>query len=212
MPPLTISYFDTVNRYYNRISTRPFILYADPGAGGISQSPFAKEKAQKSGKEEVEELDKDILPIHRSSKDLSKTSATAIGWISWLFLVLPVLAYGILFAGYKITGKNSGRRKSIKSAKIFYKTCEDKDLSANVLANALREYFNMRFNMELGSLAPKEASTILKTKGCNEETINQMEWILKKIETLIYTGKGEHPCDLSVEAALIIKSIEKEIK
>jgi hypothetical protein len=212
IPPLSMSYFDTVNRYYSRISTKPFILYADPGTGGITQSPFEKEKTQKAGKEEVEELGKDILPIHRSAIDLSKTSGEKIGWSSWLLLLLPALAYGVLFSGYKIKSKNSIQLKSFRSAKLFYKRCEDKDLSANELANNLREYFNKRFNLELGSIAPKDASTVLKAKGCEEETINQMEWMLKKIETLIYTGKGEDPCDLSIEAVLIIKSIEKEIK
>jgi hypothetical protein len=212
IPPLSMSYFDTVNKYYSRISTRPFILYADPGTGGIAQSPFGKEKAQKAGREEVEELGKDILPIHRSAIDMSKTSSETIGWASWLLLLLPAFVYGAIFAGYKITSKNSAQLKSFRSAKLFYKICEDKELSANELANALREYFNKRFNLELGSIASKEASTILRTKGCKEETINQMEWMLKKVETLIYTGKGENPCDLSVEAVLIIKSIEKEIK
>jgi hypothetical protein len=212
IPPLSMSYFDTVSRYYNRLSTRPFVLYADPGTGGIAQSPFEKEKTQKAGKEEIEELGKDILPIHRSAIDLSKTSADTIGWASWLLLLLPAFVYGIFFSGYKIASKNSVQIKSFRSAKLFYKRCEDKELSANELANTLREYFNKRFNLELGSIASKDASTILNTKGCKEETINQMEWMLKKIETLIYTGKGEDPCDLSIEAVLIIKSIEKEIK
>jgi hypothetical protein len=212
VPSLSMSYFDTANRYYNRISTKPFVLYADPGIGGISQSPFAKDKTQKSGKEEIEELGKDILPIHRSAKDLLKESAGTIGWISWLMLLLPALAYGALFAGYKISTQSSVQLRSFKAAKNFYKICEDKDLSANALANALLDYFNNRFSIQLGLLSPHDTSTFLKAKGCKEETINQMEWILKKIETLIYTGKGEDPCDLSVEVVLIIKSIEKEIK
>jgi hypothetical protein len=212
VPPLFISFFDTANRYYNRVSTKPFVLYADPGVGGITQSPFTKEKTQKYDKEEVEELGKDILPIHRSAKDLLKESAGTIGWISWLMLILPALAYSALFAGYKISIQSSTKIKSFKAARFFYKISEDKDLSANSLSYALLDYFNNRFSMELGSLAPKEASIILKTKECRDETINQMEWILKKIETLIYTGKGEDPCDLAMEAVLIIKSIEKEIK
>ncbi len=212
IPPVSLAYFDTLNGYYSRIGTRPFALYADPGTGIIAQSPFAKERSSRYGKNEVEEIGKDILPIHRSAIDLSKESGQAIGWISWMLLVLPALLSGAILAGYKITGKNSVKFKSYGAAKIFFKICEDKELSAEKLSNAMREYFNGRFALELGTLAPKDASDILKEKGCEEDTADQMEWIIKKIETLIYTGKGKDPCDLSVEAVLIVKSIEKEIK
>ena len=211
IPPLSLSYFDTANMYYRRISTARSILYADPGTGIIAQSPFP-DKSVTPGKEEVEELGQDILPIHRSAKNITKISSDNAGWISWILILLPALIYGALFTTSRISVKSSKKLQSFLSPKKFCKACEDKDLSASALLKALLEYFNKRFSLELGSISPAEASKILKEKGCREDTVNQMEWILKKTETLIYTGKGEEPCDLSVEAALIINSIEKEIK
>jgi hypothetical protein len=212
IPSLSVAFFDTVQRYYTRINTRQFLLLADPGKAGLQQSPFAKERVHTGGKEEVEELGTDILPIHRSAKDLEK-KPKAFAWLSWILLLVPAIAYGVFAAVYKLTNKGSeiSQLKVFRSANIFYKTCKDKDLSANALSNALKEYFNNRFKMEIGSLTPQDASDILKDNGCKEETINQMEWILKKIEILIYTGKGDDPCDLSEEKIIIVKSIEKEI-
>ncbi|MBN2402600.1 MAG: protein BatD [Spirochaetes bacterium] len=211
IPPLSVSYFDTVNKYYRTIRSKPFLLSAGPGIGVITQSPFVKEKVQ-PGKEEIEELGRDILPIHRSAMDLTKEQAGHIGWNLWIIMIIPALIYCVLLAVHKISRTSSVKLKSYKAAKNFYKICKDKDLSANALSKALLKYINKRFSINLGSLSPQEASGILNGKGCKEETVNQMEWILKKIETLIYTGKGEDPCDLPLEASLIIKSIEKEIK
>ncbi|MFH0975628.1 MAG: BatD family protein [Spirochaetota bacterium] len=212
VPSLTIAYFDSLQRYYSRISTRQFFLLADPGSAEQQQSPFAKERTRSAGKEEVEELGTDILPVHRSARSLAKQQEGS-GWFLWLLLLAPAMAFGAAATIYRLTNKGMeiSRIKVFRAANNFYKTCRDKDLSANALSNALKDYFNNRFKLEMGSLTPQESSAILKQKGCKEETINQMEWILKKIEILIYTGKGDDPCDLSEETVIIVKSIEKEI-
>ena len=217
VPPLSLSYFNTATGTYNRITTRQFYLFVDPGTGVIAESPFGKDKAAGTGrevKESIEELGKDILPIHRSSKDISKTSSGSIG-LSWLFILFPALIYSVFAVRGRFsnpTPEKESKLKASRAAGIFFKANKDQDLTANAFSNALREYFNSRFGTELGALTPLEVAGILKANGCSQETINQMEWIVKKAETLIFTGKGEEPCDFSDEAVINIKSIEKEIK
>ncbi len=220
IPQLSVSYFDTIGRYYNIIRTASFIITADPGSGEIAQSPFVKSGENKTGRE-VEELGKDILPIHKSVKELSLSdargvsSAGEIGLLSWLFLFLPILVYGVIITVNKITRmtpQKEAQLNAFRASSVFYKKCSDKDISADVLSKFLKNYINGKFNTDLGALTPYEATKLLRNKGCSEETLNQMEWILKKIEALIFTGKGKEPCDLAEEAIIIVKSIEKEIK
>jgi hypothetical protein len=214
IPQMTVSYFDSIGRYYNIIRTTPFILTADPGTGEIAQSPFVKPGNAKAGKE-IEELGKDILPIHKSVKELSDSSSAGISLLSWLFLLFPVLIYGIVITYNKITRmtpRKEAQLKAFRASSAFYKKCRDKDISADILSKSLNEYINDRFNTDMGTLTPYETVKLLKGKGCSDETLKQIEWVLKKIESLIFTGKGKEPCDLAQEVILIVKSIEKETK
>jgi hypothetical protein len=214
IPQLSISYFDSIGRYYNIIRTMPFVLIADPGTGEIAQSPFIKSGNVKAGGE-IEELGKDILPIHKSVKELSDISSNKIGILSWLFLFFPISVYSLVLAYNKIvrmTPRKEAQLKAFRASSVFYKQCKDKDISADILSKFLKDYINDRFSTDMGVLTPSEAAKLLKEKGCSDETLKQMEWVLKKIETLIFTGKGEEPCDLAEEATLIVKSIDKETK
>lgn len=212
IPSLGISYFDSARLAYLKKKTRPFKLIVDPGTGEITKPQFVK-SGSKQLKKPVEELGKDILPIHKSARKLSKSYSFNILWL--VYLVIPVLLIifaFILSAMKKMTPEKKARMNALKAVKDFVKKSKDKELTADDLSDAIRDYFNKRFNLQLGSIAPDEASGILKTEGCKEDTINQIEWLLKKLETFIYTGKGSEPSDLTDEAALIIKGIEKEMK
>ncbi|MBN2041250.1 MAG: protein BatD [Spirochaetes bacterium] len=212
IPYLEISYFDSGRKAYLRKKTQTFKLIVDPGTGEMAEPKFVKGGSAQL-KKPVEELAEDIFPIHKSAVNFSKSVSFNLLWL--LLIIVPFFSFCTAYVIYivkKPTPEKEAKMLAAGAAKGFLKKCKNEDLNADDLSDSIRDYFNKRFNLQLGSIAPDEASSILKAGGCNQDTIGQMEWLLKKLETFIYTGKGSEPCDMHEEAALIIKSIEKEIK
>ncbi|MDY6933056.1 MAG: BatD family protein [Spirochaetota bacterium] len=214
IPPFSLSFFDTTSDTYRRITTSFHLLNVLPGQviqGGKGESP---DYTQAKRKEVIEELGRDIFPIHSSIKDLSSTfSYTNIEWHLFLLLIFPALIYVALIIGLKNSKRTPQRlaqSRAAKAADIIIKTCREKHVSANSISDALRDYMNHRFGLELGLLTYQDASRILLYMGCSGETAKQMEDILFNLETKIYTGQGDNACDLANEINSLIHRIEKE--
>ncbi len=218
VPPVSLSFFDTKKRAYNRKDTPVRILSVLPGSGDskVTSSPFDKNHLSRSEKHLVEELGKDILPIHSSISDLySATDSSLPAWLSWMLMLLPALAYAGFIGSIKLSKKTPqqlAQAKASKASNIFIKKCGVNNASANCISDALKDYMNSRFHMELGHLTPHDAVSILKTKGCSEDTAKQMESVLLKLENTIYTGQGDSAFDPVLDLAKLVNRIEKEIK
>ncbi len=218
IPPVSISFFDTKKRAYNRIGTPPRNLTVLPGSARGQDALSSQDKSYTSRAEKhlVEELGKDVLPIHSSITDLSSASGLSIpAWLSWLLILLPALVYAGFAGSFRISKKSPeqlAQAKSGKAASLFVKRCGAENASASTNSDALKDYINSRFHMELGHLTPHDAVTILKTRGCTEETVKQMEAVLLKLENIIYTGKGDAAFDPGVDLIKLVNRIEKETK
>lgn len=213
IPELSISYFDTGKKAYQQIKSSAHSLTADPGTGQMAVSPFGDARAAK--KEAVEELGKDILPIHGDA-DLADVSGNSPAeWLFWVLMVLPVIIFAFVAGSRKFAGNSPGKEaksKAGKAGRILLKMLDEGEVTAELLYEGFRTYFNERFHLALGSLTPGDAAEILTSKGCSEETAKGMTLFLKELENAIYTGKGGEPVSSVNDIAAVIKKIEKEIK
>ena len=218
IPSLSICFFDTIKNKYRNIKTTSYTLIVNPGSNEKTEESIGNLKnnqALRNKKKLVEELGKDILPIHGSIKNLSSISFGSNIWLSWFFILFPAIVYFVFHEGLKFTTKTPkkiAQSRASKAARICIRKCQENEINANSLLNALKEYINNRFNINMGMLTPAETAKILSSQGCNEETIKQAKSILINLENNIYTGKGKDLCDYGEEVSMLVKKIEKEIR
>jgi hypothetical protein len=217
--PLRVSFFDTENRQYHVIKTRPLSLSVLPGKEEQVQAfkgGAGEPRDEGPSKQAIKEIGHDILPVHSSIKDLSTgTRVKPGGLISWMILFAPLFIYAATFLGLKFRKKSEesvAAAKSKKAAKNFTRQYRQQGLSPSHLTLAIRDYLNGRLGLSLGSLTPSEAAEILKSNGVSHETAKKVKNVLQRLEDAIYTGKGQEPCPMGEDMPGLIRQIEKEIR
>ena len=219
VPPLSLSYFDTASHQYQEIRTSPLSLSVLPGEEEQAQVSIDLTNGQGPEgpvKQAIKELGRDILPIHTSIKDRSTGfHVRPGGQISWLILAAPLFVYLMTFWGLRFRKKSEMSGAAVrakKAARNLILQCRKGGLSSSALTLSIRDYLNDRFGLSLGSLTPNEAIEILRSHGVGVGTAEKLQSILKRLEDVIYTGKGHEPCGMGEDISRLIKQIEKEIR
>jgi len=219
IPALSLSYFDTASHQYQEIRTSPHFLSVLPGEA--EQAQVSTDLTNGQGlegpvKQAIKELGRDILPVHTSIQDLSTGFQVRPGGrISWLILAAPFFVYLMTFWGLRFRRKSEMSGAAIRAKKAARKLilqCRKSELSSSALTLSIRDYLNDRFGLSLGSLTPDEAVAILRSHGVGLGTAEKLQSMLKRLEDIIYTGKGNEPCGMSEDISRLIKQIEKEIR
>jgi hypothetical protein len=219
IPPLRVSFFDPGSRQYKVAETAPQTLTVLPGEAGKTQpSPggLAEEGAETPNKQTVEELGRDILPIHTSLKDLTTAhQARPGGLLFYLFLVIPVLVYGSALLTMKFQRKsfeNLAATRARRAAKVFIKHTSQGGLTCNEMIVHIRDYLNHRFHLTLGSVTADEAFEILRSNGVSSDTADKLRLILQNLENEIFTGRGHESWTNGEDIAKLFKLIEREAR
>ena len=219
IPPLSVSFFDSTTHHYRVIKTRPLslsVLPSQPQTLQASSQGADELPSEGSGKKAVEELGRDILPVHASAKDLAAGYRIRPGdGLFWLILLAPPFLCGLTFWGLKFREKSDqsiAATKAKKAAKNLIQKCRQGRMSSSELALSVRDFLNERFDLALGSLTPEEGAAILTSKGVNLETAERFRSLLQCLEDAVYTGKGHEWCERAEEVSKVIKQIQKEIR
>jgi len=219
IPPLSVSFFDTTTHQYRVIKTQPMslsVLPGEPEAVRASSQRADEHAPEGSGKKAVEELGRDILPVHASAKDLAAGYRIRPGHVLfWLVLMVPPFLCGAAFWARRFREKSHesiAAAKAKKSAKRLIQKCQQGGMSSSELALSIRDFLNDRFDLALGSLTPDEGAEILKSKGVSLETAQRFRSVLQGLEGAVYTGKGHECRDIPEDVPKLIKQIQKEIR
>ena len=216
IPQLKISYFDTAQNKYRMISTSPHSITVLPGKPKKIQATgdFPVETAR--AKQAVEELGRDIFPIHLSSEDITNSYSTwPKGLLFPIFLLAPVLIYAGTFLGMRLhrrSDQESAVTKARKAGKVFLKRYREGGLNWSQLDLLIRDYLNDRLDLSLGSVTAGEAVEILTANGVSFETADKLRSILQAVEDAVFTGRGNEYTDMGEEVPELIKEIDKEIR
>ena len=199
--PVQISYFDISKSAYQKLSTRPYTLTANPAAEKekieIFSAPAVQEQL-KLKKKKVEFTGRDILPLKEDLDVLeSHTSMNLSRFI--IMLAVPFLFYLAGLAALKFSRKRDDpagimaqrAENALKKARKIEASREEflanlyRALVAAILATA---------GTKGESLTYAEAEEILCRSGHSDATGGQAAELLKKIESARYGG-------LSLDAA-----------
>ncbi|MBW1690851.1 MAG: protein BatD [Deltaproteobacteria bacterium] len=219
IPPLELSFFDAEREEYRVLNTPSHTLSVLPGERqavvASTAAPKSKESDEGPVKKEIQELGKDILPIHTAIKDLSVSYRPFMtGWFFWLALFGPFSVYMMAFFTLKLRKQSPEQLTQLRSKKALKeltKQCQKEGLSYLQLIDAVKDYLNNRFNLSIGVLTAVEAERILRTQGVRAENAESVGAIVRKVEDAVYTGKGQDRTDLGNDVYILIKAIEKEI-
>jgi hypothetical protein len=218
IPPLSVSFFDTMTHQYRVIKTQPLALSVLPGGAETLQASSQRADEHFSegpGKKAVKELGRDILPVRTSAKDLAAGYGIRPGHVLfWLLLMAPPLLYGATFWGLRFRKKSDQAIVAIKAKKAAGKLmqkCRRGGMSSSELALSFREYLNERFDLALGSLTPDEGAEILRSKGVGPQTASRFRSVLQGLEDAVYTGKGHESLAIPEDVPKLIRQIQKEI-
>jgi hypothetical protein len=218
VPSLSVSFFDTGLEQYRVLKTAPHSLEVLPAEEENIVASTDRHKSAFQGaatKQEIKEVGQDILPVHDSLSDATSGLGTPGPISFWLLLLGPFLIYAgtlLTFRFLKTSEQSMAATKARRAARNFSRLCRHEKPSAARLTVAVRDYFNDRFCLALGTLTPQEAARILRSHGAGGETADQLAGLLKDLENAVYTGRGHQACEMGEDAEALIKQIEKEIQ
>jgi hypothetical protein len=220
IPPLSVSFFDPKAGEYRIIQSPGHALAVIPGKGKmlmVEEGGDRQNGSQRPEKEEIQEIGHDILPLHRSVRDIGTRSWTRNGGLFlWAVLLLPAFFYVSTFVGLRVKQRSIQTlpaQRAKQAAKRLIRQCRqigDDDLKR--LSAAVREYVNDRFGLVLASLTPEDAVGILTSKGVSPETAGNLRDALQAIEDVIYAGKDQDRGSISREIPGVVREIEREIR
>ena len=183
-----------------------------PAAG--QPSPSVATTDEVSVKKEIQQIGKDILPIHMSAGNLSiPFQALSTGWLFWIVLFGPFSIYLMLLGGMKLRRHSPERMARFRSKNAFKKLskqCRQDSPSCADLIDAFREYLNGRFNLSVGTLTPDEAEKLLRANGVSTDTVKKIRTLIQQLENAVYAGDDNKPADATAYLLRLFKTLEKE--
>ncbi len=217
IPPLTLTYFDTGAGAYRRLRTPAYTLNVRPGSSGqtAQQATPGLRQNVRAGKDkkEVEEVGRDILPVHSGPEALhAGAGSMPRPLLFWLLIAAPPLVYlGAYGAGRWMSPSREyeGQARAKGALRHFVKQCSSERMAAENLLSEVREYFNRRFGSSLGTLTPEEAGTILERQGVSTEAKERCVSLLDELTQRVFTGRGSCPFEGKSELLSLMRQIDR---
>jgi hypothetical protein len=218
LPSISVNYYNPEKHKYIWLRTDPKTLTVIPGKKTVPIELTETKSFVQGTKREVQELDRDILPVHTSMKNLGRGTGIETGSLySWLVILAPFMLYAIVFITLRLQKRAliyDSDTKARRAAKNFLKFYHREGFEQTELGTAIRNYLNDRFQLSLGVLTPEEAAEILKSRGINPDTASKLRKILTMIDLDTYSGRKAGPLlpeNILREIPELIKRIEKEV-
>lgn len=219
IPILNVSFFNPETGKYNILHTSVHTMTVLPGTTqeiAALHSSSNTTAAERSVKQEIQQIGKDILPIHMSAGSLSISyRALTTGWLFWLVLIGPASIYLILLCGMKLRKRSPERMAQLRSRNAFKKLARQcrQDLSGCAdIIDAFRDYLNDSFNLSIGTLTSDDVEKILHAKGVATDTAKKICSLIQRLENAVYARDDAKPADAANDLLVLVKTLEKEIQ
>jgi hypothetical protein len=224
IPPITYTYFNSVKKQYEKISTKEFKFYARKGSdqggavtvyGGVS-------------KEDVKYVGKDIRFLKTGTSDLKKSDQILVSkryFVTFYGFAL-LLFLGVLFLRREQVRRNSDLSivRNRKAAKIAGKRLQKAHSFLNAdsiddgfyeeILKALWGYLSDKLIIPVSELTRNNAVELLKSKGIEVELIDNLSTILDKCEFARFSpsSSGSEAFEIYEGALKFIRTVENTIR
>jgi hypothetical protein len=193
IPPVAFSYFDPEEGAYRTARSQAQTLTVT-GEAVMDTALLARSAGLGTGKEQVEVLGNDILPLHAAGRVLGdeRLGATSPGVLA--LLLLPLLSFGLLFgqaAQARREGTDAGqerrRKKAAKGAAGAARQAA-KDGDWQGAESALRGFLTAKLERSGDAISPGEAAAVLKEAGAPAALASSLAALLDRAEAARYGG------------------------
>ena len=219
VPPVTVSFFDPENHNYKTLRSANYTLAVLPGKEekiSISGSQTAAPGDNGAVKQTIQELGRDIFPVHTAMPDFKTSNRLQLGsWLFWTLASLPLMLYLGVLGGMKLRRTAVAGQSEImakKAAREFYKQYRQSAPTCSKLLQLIRDYLNRRFSLAYGALTPGEAGNILNSRGVAADTAAKLQNIMQQLENAEYTGRGSETANVEPDLVQLVKQIEKAVR
>lgn len=222
IPAVTYTYFNTTKKQYETLTTKEFTFYARKGSdSGTPVTVFGG-----VSKEDVKYVGKDIRFIKTGNSNLKKEDQILITKRSFLTIYgfSLILFFAVLFFRREQIRRNSDLSivRNRKAAKIAGNRLKNASASLNSgtldlfyeeILKALWGYLSDKLNIPVSELTRNSATDLLRVKGIDDETINNLSSILDKCEFARFapTSSGSEASEIYNGALKFIKTVENSI-
>lgn len=219
-PVLTLSFFNPDTEKYNILRTPAHTLSVLPGetqeVAAFHSSPVTGKTANGPVKKEIQQLGKDILPIHMAADDLSiHYRALSKGWLFGLALLGPLSMYLMLLGALKLRERSPHRlvqSRSKNAFKMLTKRCRQDHHDSADLIDIFKDYLNDRFGLSMGTLTADDAARLLQGQSVDAETARKTQALIHRLENAVYAGEDLKHTDAANDLLELVKALEKEIR
>jgi hypothetical protein len=220
IPSLSLSFFDPKTGEYRVIRSQEHPLAVIPGKGKMlmveAQGPDTGDD-RGTPKEAVQEIGRDILPLHASVRDMETPAWLQPRPVVWApLLLLPVFVYLAAFVGLRARARSVQAlpaQRAKRAAGTLIRQCrKTPDADAEGLHAAVRGYVNDRFGLTLASLTPVDAVAILTSRGVHPDTARRFGEVLQEMEDAIYAGSDRTTVSAGDTLADVVRAIERETR
>jgi len=216
IPEMGLSYFNPQTHQYELLSTQPYELTVLPGEQLEADEGVVlpSEEGISVPKHEVEELGRDILPVHTTMQafdpglNIRQRAAMLV-----IILFLPPLIFLVVFFTLHLKKRSTDQMAAIrarKATKGFIVRLGREDFSAEQALDAIRDFVNDRFSLSLGLITPDEAGSIVESQGASSETAQRLRDVVKRLQESVYSGTGDNPADSGYDLIALIRRIDRE--
>jgi hypothetical protein len=220
IPPLSVSFFDPKTGEYRVIRTQEHPLAVIPGKGKmlmVEAQGTDKGGDRGTPKEAVQEIGRDILPLHTSVRDMGTRAWLQPRSAVWAFLLfLPAFVYLAAFVGLRFRKRSVQTlpaHRAKRAAGTLIRQCrKTPDADAEALHGAVRGYVNDRFGLTLASLTPVDAVAILTSQGVHPDTARRFGDALQEMEDAIYAGTDRTTVKVAETLPDVVRAIERDLR
>ncbi len=192
IPPIAFSYFDPAKGKYADARSRPLALTVTGDA--VAAPALARSEGIAHGKEEVEILASDILPLRTGDRILGDTRRSITSPLVLSLLLLPLVSLGGLLGFHtrrRMAGTDRGQRAArTKEAKSAAKRARDagRDGDWEEADSALRDWLSTRLDRPGEALSESDAASVLTNAGAPEDIAGGLAHLIRRVEETRYGG------------------------
>lgn len=222
IPAVKFSYFDIKSRAYKTVSTEPYEVKVEKGAGNSSQAI-----ANFTNKEDLKILNEDIRFIKQNNVSLVKRGDYLFGsTLYWLMYFIPGIIFIIFFVFYRkqiAANANVAKMRTKKANKVAVRRMKKagkllsdnkKDDFYDEVLKALWGYVSDKLNIPVSKLSKDNVEDQLKKYGVEEILIQDFITALNDCEFARFApGNDNQAMDKVYTASLdLISKMENSIK
>jgi hypothetical protein len=222
IPSVTYTYFNTIKKQFEKITTKEFRFYARKGSDqGTQVTVFGG-----VSKEDVKYLGKDIRFIKSATSDLRRSDQLLISKRSFLSLYgfALIIFLCVLFIRREQVRRNSDLSvvRNRKAAKIAGKRLQKAseflkagtaDKFYEEILRALWGYLSDKLSIPVSELTRNNAIDLLKVKGIDDDLVNNLSVILDKCEFARFSpsSSGTEASEIYEGSLKFIKTVENSM-